>query len=96
MTARQRILAFGSTALLAAVGVLFEVLAQDVIAETVGIALMLIGFLGVLMLVFLEVGLSEDHDRKREEAKRAARAAAAAPRHPSRRLRRPRRPRRPG
>ena len=54
---------------------------------------MLVGFLGLVMLVYLEVGLSEDHDRARE-ARRAERSRAAAP--PIRRaLRLPRRPRRP-
>lgn len=95
MTARQRILAFGSTGVLAAAGIVCEVLARDVTAETVGITLMLLGFVGILMLLFLEVGLSEEHDHAREEAKRAERAAASQ-RHPPRRPRLPRRPRRPG
>jgi hypothetical protein len=93
MTARQRILAFGSTAILFVAGLACEVAARNVTAEAVGIALMLIGSLGLVMLVFLEVGLSEEHDRARDEARRAA---AAAPRHPPRRLRRPPRRRRPG
>ena len=74
---------------------LCELLARDVTAEAVGIVLMSLGFLGIVMLVFLEVGLSEEHDRAREEARRAERKAPA-PRHPPRRLRLPRRPRRPG
>ena len=94
MTARQRILAFGSTGLLAVAGIVCEVLARDVTAEAVGITLMLLGFLGLVMLVFLEVGLGEEHDRERDEARRAERAAAPPP-HPPRRLRLPRRPRRP-
>ena len=54
----------------------------------------IVWFLGIVMLVFLEVGLSEEHDRAREEARRGEREASA-PRHPPRRLRLPRRPRRP-
>jgi len=95
VTPRQRILAFGSTGLLAAAGVVCAALARDVTAEAVGIALMLLGFLGLVMLVFLEVGLGEDHDRERDQARRAERAEAQPP-HPPRRLRLPRRPRRPG
>lgn len=95
MTARQRILGFGSTALLAAAGVVCELLAGDVTAEAVGIVLMSLGFLGIVMLLFLEVGLSEDHAREREEAGRAERAAASQG-HPPARVRLPRRPRRPG
>ncbi len=95
MTTRQRIGWFGSAALLALSGVVCELLARDVNAEAVGIVLMSLGFLGIVMLVFLEVGLSEEHDRAREEARRAEREAPA-PRHPPRRLRLPRRPRRPG
>jgi hypothetical protein len=99
MSARQRILAFGSTALMAVVGIVCELLARDLTAETVGIVLMLLGFLGLLMLVFLEVGLSEDRARAREGARLAELAQQAerpAARHPPRRLRPPRRPRRPG
>jgi len=95
VNSRQRILAFGSAGLLAGAGIVCEVLARDVTAEAVGIALMSLGFLGIVMLVFLEVGLSEEHDRARQEARRAEREAPA-PRHPPRRLRLPRRPRRPG
>ncbi len=95
MTSRQRILAFGSTGLLAVAGIVCEVLARDVTAEAVGIALMLLGFLGLVMLVFLEVGLGEEHARARDEARRTD-AVSSPPRHPPRRLRLPRRPRRPG
>ena len=63
--------------------------------EAVGIFLMLVGFLGLVMLAFLEVGLSEDHDRALDEARRAEQAAASEP-HPQKRLRLPRRARGPG
>ena len=95
VTARQRIAWFGFTALLIAAGIGVGALGQSITAEAIGIFLVLVGFLGVVMLVFLEVGLSEDHDRERDEARRAERAAAP-PRHPPQRLRLPRRPRRPG
>jgi len=96
VTARQRIAWFGFATLLIVAGVAAGVLGQDIIVEAFGIFLVLVGFLGLVMLVFLEVGLSEDHDRERDEARRAERAATAPPPHPPRRLRLPRRPRRPG
>ena len=97
MTGRQRIAWFGFASLLIVAGVACAALGGGIAAEAVGIFLMLVGFLGLVMLVFLEVGLSEDHDRAREEARRAEREErAAAPPHPPKRLRLPRRPRRPG
>ena len=96
MTARQRIAWFGFATLLIVGGAAAGVLGRDIIVEAIGIFLVLVGFLGLVMLVFLEVGLSEDHDRERDEAKRADRAAATPPPHPPQRLRLPRRPRRPG
>jgi len=95
VTARQRIAWFGFATLLIAAGAAAGALGQDIIVEAIGIFLVLVGFLGVVMLVFLEVGLSEDHDRERDEARRAEHAPAPQ-RHPPQRLRLPRRPRRPG
>ena len=96
MTGRQRIAWFGFASLLILAGIGCAVLGGGIAAEAVGIFLMLVGFLGLVMLVFLEVGLSEDHAREREQARDAERAErAAAPRHPPNRLRLPRRPRRP-
>jgi hypothetical protein len=58
--------------------------------QAVGIGLITLGLGAVVLLVFYEVGLSEEKELAREE-KRRQRAAAAAPRP------RPRRwPRRPG
>ena len=96
MTGRQRIAWFGFALLLIVAGLGCAVAGGGIGAEAVGIFLMLVGFLGLVMLVFLEVGLSEEHDREREEARRAEqREAAAKERHPPRRLRPQRRRRRP-
>ena len=63
MTRRQRIGRFGGMVAVIAVGLAAAVLASGIVLETLGIFLMLVGFLGLLMLVYLEVGLSEDRDR---------------------------------
>ena len=61
------------------------------LGEVLGIALVTLGLGAALLLMFLEVGLSEDRARE-EELRRGRRAG---PRHARRRLRPPRRPRRP-
>ena len=77
MSRLSRLLAFGSAALLVVIGAA----CGAVVAGTAGqiLALVLIGTGLVLAtgLVFLEVGLSEDRERAREE-RQAARAARAA------------------
>jgi membrane associated rhomboid family serine protease len=64
---RTRILAFGSAALLVVVGVICAVFAGGLAGEVVAIALVSAGLGGVVLLVFLEVGMSEDRERAREE-----------------------------
>jgi fatty acid desaturase len=90
---RSRILAFGSAALLVVAGALCAVLIGGFTGQLLMIGLMLAGFGGALLLVFFEVGLSEDRDREREEElrRRQARQRVDAQRRP----RLPRRPRRP-
>jgi hypothetical protein len=63
MTRRQRIERFGGMAAVIVIGLAAAVLASGIVLETLGIFLMLVGSLGVLMLLYLEVGLSEDRDR---------------------------------
>ena len=65
MTRRQRIGRFGGMVVVIAVGLAAAVLASGIVLETLGIFLMLVGSLGLLMLLYLEVGLSEDRDRTR-------------------------------
>jgi hypothetical protein len=93
---RTRILAFGSTALLVVAGVACGVLVGGLTGQVLLIALILLGLGGALLLLFLEVGLSEDRERERDERRRREAAVSAqrldAPRWP----RLPRRPRRPG
>ena len=94
MAPRSRILAFGTTALLVLAGAACGALIDGIVGQVLLLALILAGLGGALLLVFYEVGLSEDHDRERDEQSRRERAAG----HPAaaRPRRIPRRPRRPG
>lgn len=65
MTRRQRIKRFGAMLAVIAVGLAAVGLAPGIAVETAGVFLLLVGFLGLLMLLYLEVGLSEDRDRDR-------------------------------
>jgi hypothetical protein len=91
---RSRILAFGSAAVLVVAGALCAVLIGGFTGQLLMIALMLAGLGGALLLVFLEVGLSEDRERAREEELRRKRASERV--DAQRRPRLPRWPRRPG
>jgi threonine/homoserine/homoserine lactone efflux protein len=91
---RARILAFGSTAALVVAGGLCLALLGGLTGQVLAIALVTVGLGGALLLVFLEVGLSEDRERAREEERRRRRAVQRAAAH--RRPRLPRLPRRRG
>jgi hypothetical protein len=90
---RARILAYGSAGLLVVAGGLSGALVHGLTGDVLLIALEMIGLGGALLLVFLEIGLSEDREREKEQ--RAAREQPPehpdTPRWPSL----PRRPRRP-
>ena len=95
MAPRTRIYAFGSAAVLVVAGALCAVFVNGLTGQVLTIALMLAGFGGALLLIFLEVGLSEDRDRAREEEqRRKPRASSGDPPRP--RPSAPRWPRRPG
>jgi hypothetical protein len=90
MTPRARILAFGSAAAAVVSGTLCAVFVNGLTGSVLAITLITGGLGAALLLVFLEVGLSEDRERAREDEQRRKRADA-------RRRPRPRRwPRRPG
>ena len=84
MTPRTRLLSFGAAALLIVLGVIAGPVLGGITGEAVAIALLSIGAIAIVSLVFLEVGLSEDRERARERAVRAVRQ-----RPPRRRRRRP-------
>jgi hypothetical protein len=93
MEPRSRILAFGSAFLLAIAGGVCAVLVGGVTGQVLTIVLVSAGLGGAVLLVFLEVGLSEDRDRARDEQRQRERAKQAleSQRRPERR-RWPRRP----
>jgi uncharacterized membrane protein YfcA len=92
---RARTIAFGSAALIAVAGGLCGAFVGGIAGLVLAVALLSIGLGGIVLLVFLEIGLSEDKARAREERQRRARSQ---PPHPPRAAwpvwskRRPRRP----
>jgi hypothetical protein len=88
---RARVLAFGSAAALVVAGSICAALVGGLTGEVLAITLITLGLGAVVLLVFLEVGLSDERELAREEKRRQQRAADRD------RQRRPRRwPRRPG
>ena|ERR1700685_1657424 len=96
MSTKRRIAAFGTAGVVAFVGVLCGMLISGETGQLLAIALLSIGLGAIVLLVFFEIGLSEDHDRARDEARRERDARKAAGRPPrsirSMGWRRPRRP----
>jgi hypothetical protein len=88
---RPRVLAFGSAAALVVAGSICAVLVGGLTGEVLAIALITLGLGAVVLLMFLEVGLSEERELTREEERRRQRATDG-----ERRLRPRRWPRRPG
>jgi membrane protein implicated in regulation of membrane protease activity len=94
MATGARVRWYGSAGLLVVAGVVVIVLSDTVTAEAVSIALVSLGLIVIVSLMFFEVGLSEDRAREREEELRRAQAppppAPDDPRRlvPSRRRRR--------
>jgi hypothetical protein len=87
-------LAFGSAGALAVAGVACAALVAGSTGEILATALLSVGLVGVVVLVFLEVGLSEDRERAGEEGRRRRRVRQSP--GPSSQRPLPRRPRRPG
>jgi hypothetical protein len=83
MTPRARLLSFGGAALVIVLGAVAGPVLGGITGEAIAIALISVGAIAIVSLVFLEVGLSEDRERARERVVRAVR------RRPPRRRRRP-------
>ncbi|MDQ6750414.1 MAG: hypothetical protein M3Z33_06665 [Actinomycetota bacterium] len=104
MKPRTRVLAFGVAAALVLAGAACGLLVNGVTGDLLTLSLLSVGLVGAVLLVFLEVGLSEDRERARNEARPRERARdEARPREragrPAEDRRRPplrRRPRRRG
>lgn len=93
MTPRVRVAAFGSAAVLVVAGLVCAALVGGLTGQVLAIAFVTLGLGGALLLAFLEVGLSEDQARAREEGQRRKSAERAS--DPQRRSSIRRRPRRP-
>jgi len=94
MTRRGRIVTFGSCAGLVLAGVAGAVIFNGTLGQVLALTLISLGLVLGTGLVFLEVGLSEDRERVREEMRRAT-SPKPPPARPRRRLDRMRgRPRR--
>jgi len=88
---RARVLSFGSAAALVVAGAICAAVIGGSTGDALAIALITLGLGAALLLIFLEVGLSEERDLAREEKRRRQRSTDA-----QRRLRPRRWPRRPG
>ena len=91
MAPRARVLSFGSAAALVVAGAICAALVDGLTGQVLAIALITLGLGAVILLLFLEVGLSEEHDLAEEERRRRRPPPTRKPR-----LRPRRRPRRPG
>ena len=75
MTRRMRVLSFGGAIAAMVVGAIAGAIVGGITGEAIAIAFVSVGAIGVVSLIFLEVGLSEDREREREarETRRARR-----------------------
>lgn len=99
MSRRSRIGAFGAAATLVVAGVLCAILVPGLLGQVLTTVLMSLGLGGAVLLVFFEVGLSEDRALERERIERERRSPPprpATPRRPARPPRLIRTRRRPG
>jgi hypothetical protein len=95
---RERIWAYGGAAGMAVLGGIIGFAVPGIVGEVIRLTLITLAMGAVVLLVFYEIGLSEDHAREREDEERRKRLEEQEPEHdePERRLwssgRRPRRP----
>jgi hypothetical protein len=73
VASRPRVLAFGSAMALVAGGFLCAAFVEGLTGEVLAIALVTLGSGAVVLLIFLEVGLSEDRELAREAKRRRRR-----------------------
>jgi hypothetical protein len=70
MTRKGRVVGYGSALALVVLGVVIGVAVGGTVGQVVALVLVGLGLVQAVGLVFYEVGLSEDHERAREEAKK--------------------------
>jgi hypothetical protein len=66
MSARSRLIAYGTAALVVVAGIALAALEGGTFSDATAIVLISLGAGGALLLLFYEVGLSEDRARARE------------------------------
>jgi len=93
VSSRSRIVAFGSAAAVAVIGGICAAVFPGLTGQLLALVLISVGLGAVVLLVFYEVGLSEDKERAAEQARREERSNRSGETHPRPRLR-PRGPRR--
>jgi hypothetical protein len=93
MSRRSRIVAFGSAVAVAVIGGICAAVFPGLTGQLLALVLISLGLGAVVLLVFYEVGLSEDKERAAEQQRKEEQASRNAQPHPRPRLR-PRSPRR--
>ena len=73
MSTRARIAAYGAAVALIAAGIVCDSAISSDVGQYVGFALIGLGGIAVVSLVFLEIGLSEDRELAEEERRRRRR-----------------------
>jgi hypothetical protein len=69
---RTRRLTFGSAGVVVLIGVIVAVVVNGYVGMVAGVTLITLGLGAVVLLVFLEIGLSEEHALEREAQSRRA------------------------
>jgi len=67
MSTRWRLRRYGPAALVAVAGIVCAALSGSKGVEIAGYTIMTLGFGAIVLLVFYEIGLSEDRERAKEE-----------------------------
>jgi hypothetical protein len=93
MSTRSRIVAYGTAGAVAVIGGICAAVVPGLMGQLLAFVLISFGLGGAVLLVFYEVGLSEDKERAAEQERREELTAKRAEAHPRPRLR-PRGPRR--
>jgi hypothetical protein len=93
MSKRSRIVAFGSAGAVAVIGGICAAVFPGLTGQLLALVLISIGLGAIVLLVFYEVGLSEDRERAAEQERQHEEAPKRTKAHPRPRLG-PRRPRR--
>jgi hypothetical protein len=87
VSSRSRIVAFGSAAGMAVIGGICAAVFPGLTGQLLALVLISVGLGAVVLLVFYEVGLSEDKERAAEQERREERATKPSEAHPRPRLR---------